>query len=347
MQGQAEDDWGIIDGGTCRAVGVGSGVTGHGGDLILIDDPVKSHREAFSAAYREMVWNWYLNDLRSRRNNLATTPQIVIGTRWHKDDLIGRILANAEPGEWLEIRIPAIAGEHDPLGRMPGESINPVRLPIRELLREKKLLGRRFDALFQQMPIDESGAMFDVDKLIEVPDVPIMAHRVRFWDRAASDGKGDWTVGVLMAYDDNGMAWIEDVVRGRWSAEEVRRTMRRTLMQDTNRYGNLGRYRLSTCFEREPGGDGKTAADDIVRQMAPFVIFADRPADNKTARASGFAIQVNAGNVRMKIAEWNADYTDELSRFVADVDNGQDDQVDASSGAFNKLAIENLQVSIR
>lgn len=315
-------------------------------NCLILDDAVKSHREAFSAAYRAMVWNWYLNDLRSRRNNLAKAPQIVIGTRWHTDDLIGRILANAEPGEWLEIRIPAIAGENDPLGRQPGESINPDRLPIKELMREKRLLGRRFDALFQQNPIDESGAMFNTEKLVEVDAVPIMAHRCRFWDRAASEGTGDFTVGVLMAYDDNGIAWVEDVIRGQWASDEVRRKMRKTLEEDTKKYGNLGRYKLTTCFEREPGGDGKTAAADIVRMMAPFVIYAEQPSDNKTARVSGFAIQVNAGNVRMKVAEWNDEYVNELSRFVADVDNGQDDQADASGACFNKLAIENAMVTI-
>ncbi len=122
--------------------------------------------------------------------------------------------------------------------------------------------------------------------------------------------------------------------------------MREVLEEDTRKYGNLGRYRLTTCFESDPGGDGKTAAADIIRMMAPYIIQAERPSDNKTARASGFAIQVNAGNVRMKVADWNPDYTDELSRFVADVDNGQDDQVDGSSGGFNKLAIENAMVTI-
>jgi predicted phage terminase large subunit-like protein len=81
--------------------------------------------------------------------------------------------------------------------------------------------------------------------------------------------------------------------------------------------------------------------------MAPYEIFSDRAADNKTARASGFAIQWNAGNVRVLEAEWVDEFKDELSRFVPDVDNGQDDQVDAASGAFNKLAIENAIVSIR
>jgi len=348
MYGQAEDDWGNVQGGTCRAVGVGSGITGHGADLILTDDPIKSHKEAFSAAYRAQVWNWYLNDLRSRRNNLATTPQIIIGTRWHRSDLIGNILSHAEPGEWQEISIPAIAEENDPLGRLPGESINPIRLPIKELLREKKLLGSRFDSLFQQKPIDESGALFNIDKLVHVPHVPLPMHRVRFWDRAASEGRGDWTVGLLMGYDDNGISWIEDVIRGRWASDEVRRVMKRTLESDLQKYGNLGRYKLKTWFEREPGGDGKTSADDIVRMMAPYEIYADRPSDNKTARAAGFAIQVNAGNVRvLEDTPWRSDFEDELSRFVADVDNGNDDQIDSASGCFNKLAIENAIVTIR
>jgi predicted phage terminase large subunit-like protein len=285
--------------------------------------------------------------LRTRRNDLAKTPTIVIATRWHRDDLIGRILQEADEGEWLEIRIPAIARENDPLGREVGESINPDRLPIKSLERERRLMGPRFDSLYQQDPIDEAGSMFDIDKIDRVLATPIEAHRVRFWDRAASVGAGDYTVGVLMAYDKEGVIWIEDIIRDRISKDAVRKRMKDTLVDDLERYGKNPAWSFKTYFEREPAGDGKTAAEDIIRDMAPYPIYSDRASDNKTARSAGFAVAVNASNVKMKIAPWNREFVDELARFVAGIDNKQDDQVDAASGAYNKLVIDNAIVTVR
>lgn len=345
---EAQDEWTTAHGGSVLAVGVGSGVTGRGGNLILIDDPVKSVEEAFSKAYRERVWNWFLSDLRTRRNVLGRTPMIVIATRWHTDDLIGKIHQNSEPGEWVDICIPGIAEEHDILGRQPGESINPTRLPIAELQREKRLMGPRFDALYQGKPINESGALFNIEKFgAPIDAAPILAHRVRFWDRAASAGSGDWTVGALVAYDSDGIAYIEDVIRERLTADAVRVRMKQTLITDLEKYGNIRGYTYKCYFEREPGGDGKTAADDITRSMAPYPIYSDRPTDNKTARSAGYAVAVNAGNIRLIKGSWVKELLDEHVRFMPDTDNKHDDIVDACAGAFNKLAIENAIVTVR
>lgn len=343
---EALDQWSNIQGGRVLAVGVGSGVNGKGSDISIIDDAVKSHAEAFSKAYRDRCWNWYSSDIRTRRANLSSTPIIVIGTRWHSDDLIGRILSTAEPGEWTEVCIPAIAEEGDPLGRAVGESINPVRLSLPALERERKILGPRFDSLYMGRPIDESGTMFDIDKIVIVEDVPIKANRVRFWDTAASEGKGDWTVGILGVYDEDGIFWIEDMIRDRVERAAVRKRMKETLISDLERYTMKGTD-FKTYFEREPAGDGKTSAEDTIKYMAPWPIYSDRPSDNKTARSAGFSVAVNAGNVRMKRAAWNKDLLDELARFVAGIDNKQDDIVDACSGAYNKLAIDNAIVTIR
>lgn len=343
----AEDEWSTVDGGSVRAVGVGSGVTGHGADLILVDDPTKSISEAFSKAYRDRVYNWYISDLRTRRNHLHSTPTLVIATRWHDQDLIGQILENSDPGEWEVINIPAIAQENDPLGREPGESINPVRLPLASLERERRLLGVRFDALYMGKPINESGTMFEIDKIVIVDETPRIANRVRFWDTAASEGKGDWTVGVLAAYDSDGIFWIEDMIRDRISRADVRKRMKDTLIDDLDRYGKIKGTDFKTYFEREPAGDGKTSAEDTIKYMAPYPIYSDRPSDNKTARSAGFSVAVNAGNVRMKRAPWNRDLLDELARFVAGIDNKNDDIVDSCSGGYNRLAIDNAIVTIR
>jgi predicted phage terminase large subunit-like protein len=100
-------EWETEAGGGIRAVGVGAGVTGLGADLILIDDPVKSREEAESQTYRDRVWDWYRDDLYTRQEpNCAI---ILVMTRWHEDDLAGRILASEEGPSWRVVRIPALA----------------------------------------------------------------------------------------------------------------------------------------------------------------------------------------------------------------------------------------------
>src|SRR5690606_7886659 len=85
----------------------GGGITGFGGDLILIDDPVKSSEEAESPTYRERAWEWYQGTLRTRLEPGGAI--VVIGTRWHEDDLIGRLLASDE--DWTLLHLPAIDDE--------------------------------------------------------------------------------------------------------------------------------------------------------------------------------------------------------------------------------------------
>lgn len=102
-------EWETAAGGGVKAVGVGAGITGFGGDLVVIDDPVKSRREANSPVFRERVWDWYRDDIHTRLEPGAAV--ILIQTRWHDDDLAGRLLKDAEDGgeKWEVVRLPALA----------------------------------------------------------------------------------------------------------------------------------------------------------------------------------------------------------------------------------------------
>lgn len=155
----AVEDWETEAGGGLRAVGVGGGITGMGGDLILIDDPVKNREEANSLAYREKVWDWYTDDLSTRMEPGAMI--ILIMTRWHEDDLAGRILASEDGPNWTVINMPALAevpdGEVDELGRVDGEALCPQRYDRDALLAIKKVLGASFEALYQQHPSAVEG----------------------------------------------------------------------------------------------------------------------------------------------------------------------------------------------
>ena len=118
---QAAGRWQLETGGEYYAVGVGQAVVGFRGDLIVLDDPVRSREEAYSEISRRNLWEWFNTELRTR---LRPGGRIVlIMTRWHDDDLAGRLLAEAEKGgeRWETLILPAVAEEDDPIGRKPGE----------------------------------------------------------------------------------------------------------------------------------------------------------------------------------------------------------------------------------
>lgn len=324
----AVEEWETNNGGSLRAVGVGGGITGQGGDLIVIDDPVKSREEADSLAYRDRVWDWYTNDLYTRQEPGCAI--VLIMTRWHKDDLAGRILASDDGPQWMVINLPAEAEENDPLGRSVGEALCPDRFDLAKLADIKRVMGRDYYALYQQRPQAREGGMFKDHWLPLCEAVPAQAQRVRWWDRAATAGAGDYTAGVLVAYADG--AWfIEDVVRGQWSSGERDRIILNTAQKDRARYGNV----VKIWAEQEPGSSGKDKAVDFVKMLAGFPVNAEPSTGSKIARAEALSKQAEWGNVHVLRAAWTSAFLNEMTDFPT---GGHDDQVDAAASAFNKLA---------
>lgn len=323
-------DWETTAGGGVRAAGVGSGVTGTGANLIIIDDPVKSREEANSEAYRERVWEWYTDDLYTRREPGA--QQCLIQTRWHEDDLAGRILASEDAPNWTVLSLPAEAEANDPLGRGPGEPLWPERFDNAALAGIRTVLGSwSYAALYQQRPMPAEGGMFKRHWFEVVPAVPFEGERVRYWDRAATAGDGDYTVGVLMGRN-GGLFYVEDVVRGQWSSGERDRVILATAERDAERYGKAG---VRVVGEQEPGSSGKDVSAAFARLLAGYPVHSEPVSRNKETRADPLAAQAEAGNVKVMRAAWNAAWFDELCAFPM----GQhDDQVDATDGAFNRLA---------
>lgn len=341
MDRQAADDWETTKGGGMRAVGVGAGVTGEGGDLIVIDDPVKSREEANSLTYRNKVWDWYTDDLYTRLEPGGAI--VLIMTRWHEDDLAGRILMSDEAALWTVIRIPANAesqaerdeyhekiglpiGQPDPLGRSPGQATCPERYDESRLKRIKTVLGNSYYALYQQRPTAREGDMFKRVWFEIVDNIPEKVKRVRYWDKAGTQAGGDFTAGVKIARSEDGIFYIEDVTKGQWSAGQRERIIKQTAEAD-----GVG---TEIHIEQEPGSGGKESAESTVRNLAGFKVRADRVTGDKVTRAEPFAAQCEAGNVKILRGKWNYDYLEQLTAFP----NGtHDDDVDASSGAFNKL----------
>lgn len=154
--------WGVQGhhGGMTTA-GVGGPLTGKGADVLIIDDPVKNDKEANSQVYRDAAWEWFRATAYTRIEPGGSC--IVIMTRWHEDDLVGRLLAEMADGgeQWEVINLPAIAGEDDLLGRQPGQPLWPERFGLKELGRIKRLLGSYWwAALYQQTPQAEDGEIF-------------------------------------------------------------------------------------------------------------------------------------------------------------------------------------------
>ena len=159
QQSAARDRWDIqgFNGGMMTA-GVGGAITGKGADLLIIDDPVKNAEEAQSKTYRDKTYDWYRSTAYTRLEPGGAV--IIIQTRWHEEDLSGKLLKE-EPDKWTVISLPAIAEGEDILGRKKGDSLFPSRYDVESLQDIKNTLGSYwFNALYQQRPQPDGGSIF-------------------------------------------------------------------------------------------------------------------------------------------------------------------------------------------
>ena len=279
---QAAGHWQTTGKGEYFAAGIRGPLTGRRADLVIIDDPIKSQAEADSPVLRERIWNWYRSDLTTR---LKPKGRIVlIMTRWHEDDLAGRLLAQ-NPAEWHVIRLPALAEENDPLGRAPGAALWPEWEDEAALLRKRDTVGERtWSALFQQSPRPIVGSLFKTDciDILDVPPTRSAGQVVRAWDLAATVATGgndpDWTVGVKLGRDDSGRFIVLDVVRLRGSPHEVEAAIAEAARID-------GRS-VTIGLPEDPGQAGKHQVTYLARRLAGHRIDASRETGAKTTRAA-------------------------------------------------------------
>lgn len=317
-------------GGTYYATSVRGPVTGRRADLILIDDPIKSSLEADSAPARDRLWDWYRSDLLTR---LRPGGRIVlVMTRWHPDDLGGRLLAGSDT--WCTLRLPALAEPDDPLGRNEGQPLWPEWEGVESINRKRLALGdRAFAALFQQSPTAPGGRLFRPDRITIRDDDP-SGPSVRAWDLAASTrGNPDWTVGLRLVRTDQGFH-VADVVRLQGEPHAVEAAILRTAELD-------GRT-VPISLPQDPGQAGRHQATWLAGRLAGYRVDASPETGSKEIRASPVASQVNAGNLSLARAAWNGPFLEELQDFPA---GAKDDQVDALSRAFAHLV--NIPVPAR
>lgn len=208
--------WDTSTGGEYFAAGVGGAITGRRADLVVIDDPVRSREDADSELVRNKTWDWYKSDLYTR---LKPGGRIVlIQTRWHEDDLAGRLLADMAAGgdKWDVISLPALAEENDPLGRLPGAPLWPEWEDDEALARKRRAVGARdWSALYQQRPAPEEGDYFKAEWLRPYEKAPAR-ETLRVYgasDYAVTADGGDFTTHVVAGMDPEGRLYLLDLWR--------------------------------------------------------------------------------------------------------------------------------------
>ena len=339
------------------AAGVGGGLTGSGAHCLIIDDPIKNREEAESKSRRESIYEWYRSSAYTRLEDGGAI--VVMHTRWHPDDLAGRLLKamaiDKLADQWTILTLPAIwerdddpksnaerlmeglpPKQEDLLGRKEGEALWPEKYNEDDLEHIKANLGPyEWAALYQQLPYSRAGDFFKREWFVIVeqpPAIEQIVRRVRYWDKAGTSGGGDYTAGVLMSVTKDGVYWVEHVVR-----EQIGAALRDELIVETAKV-DLARpgVMVEVWHQQDPGSAGMDSAMATNRRLAEAGAYAmyETVSGSKEVRAGPWATMCAAGNVRLVKAGWNADFIEEHAAFP----KGHDDQVDAASGAFAKLA---------
>jgi predicted phage terminase large subunit-like protein len=362
-------DWHILDGkGYVLAVGVGGPITGHGFGLGIIDDPIENWAAGQSEALRERAWQWWQGTFKTRMWENSRT--VVMLTRWHDDDMAGRILRQEgrieEGGKWTVISYPALADHTeglDNIGREVGDPLAPSRYSKEYLHELRDDLGPHvWSAEYQQKPTKPEGDLFKIGRIqlvnaipAEIADVYLPEASERFpepfpvirqvfmgtraWDLAGSTKKTqkqdpDYTVGFLIAVLD-GNVYLLDMVREQMSPDQAEQMVKITAGTD----GKRVRVRI----EKEPGQSGLYQVNNYIKMLMGYDVEGLPATGDKMVRASPLASQVNAGNVFMLRALWNKFALNELAGFP---NAAHDDIVDAAAYAFNDQVVGEVWVKM-
>lgn len=348
--------WETTRGGSVISRSRGEGLTGRGAKVLVIDDPHKDFMDAHSAVQRETVWQWWLNVAQTRLQ--GATLVVVVMTRWHEDDLVGRLLSPDYPGDpadWEVVRLPALADSpNDLLGRAPGAPLlSPLEdedeeQAVQRWERVRRAVGSyTFSALYQQAPAPPSGSLFHMDHWRYWTDDPARADGERIvyvpperFDRAR------WVDSWDMAF--KGADTSDFVVGQRWCREGADRFLvaqargRWTFTQTIDRmlawsdglgpYGHLVHQRLV-----EDAANGTAIVDTLRSRVSGLKPI--RARISKEARARIVSPEIESGNVYLPLPSapgngWVADLLSELRQFPNDA---HDDQVDALTQALGHL----------
>lgn len=317
---QAAGRWALTSGAEYYAAGVGTGIAGFRAKLGIIDDPVRSRQDADSELIRDRIWDWYINDFKTRL--VPGASEILINTRWHEDDLAGRALQHQD---WRVISLPAIAEENDQLGREVGEPLwDDDSYGYGEQMQELRRTtpARTWSALYQQRPAPEEGDYFKADWLRpydRAPDPKTMRVYGGSDYAVTSDG-GDHTVHAVVGLDPEGRMYLLDL----WRKQAASDIWIESFCDLVSQWKPVG-------WAEEQGQIKSGVGPFLERRMRErrsYVVREQFPTrGDKAVRAQSIRGRMALEGLYVPInAPWYADFRSELLSFPA---GKHDDQVDA------------------
>lgn len=328
--------------GAMVATSIAGSITGKGGDRIVIDDP-HHPMQIDSDVQRDAALEYFRRTLSTRLDDRKRGAIVVVMQRLHERDLAACCLELGYVHVCLPAEAEVLTKIHFPRSkrvqiRDAGDLLWPGRDGPSELAEQRTVLGPTdYAAQYQQQPSPAGGGLFKqewfADKFVDA--APLVARRTRGWDTAGTEGAGDWTCGVRIA-EANGIFYVEDVQRQQLGPNGVDALIRVTAETD-------GRG----CCQREEKEGGSAGAAVIAartKTLAGFDYAGVEISGSKVTRCKPFRAQCEAGNVRIVRGAWNAEYVNELCRFPT---AAHDDQVDASSCAFNAVLMEPVPFDYR
>jgi predicted phage terminase large subunit-like protein len=331
QRSSAADHWDIYGhAGGMDTAGAGGSITGKGANVLLIDDPVKSGERANSPFMRDKLWDWYRSTAYTRLEPQGAV--ILIMTRWHPDDLAGKLLKQMESGgeAWEVVSLPAVAEDDDPLGRAPGQALWPERFSKEELEEKKKAVSPFWwSAEYQQQPVPREGALFQRDWFEWITDYPRDVNLARYWDPAATKN-GDYTAGALVGEKD-GIYYLVNMQRVQESPAGVAQLIRQTAKCD-RKLGNVAIF-----MEQEPGSAGAHMIDNYARNVLKGYPFkGNKASGSKIVRAHPVSSAAELGNIKLVTGRWNTAFLDEAEVFPY---GEYDDQIDALSMSYCSILV--------
>jgi predicted phage terminase large subunit-like protein len=307
------------EGGLMKFVGRGGGLTGRGADLLIIDDPIKDREEADSKSVRDKMWSWFTEAAMTRL--MPGGRVVIIMTRWHEDDLIGRLTdprnpcySKEEAENWSILALPAIATEGDPMGRQVGEALWPDQFPIDVLDKIKRLNARGFSALYQGQPTPDDGDFFKRDWLKTYDSPDKIPQNIRIYaasDHAVSVAQdADKTVLMCVGVDEEDNIWVlPDIFWRRAQTDTVCDGML-----------ELMKRRKPIMWRAEKGHISKAIGPFLRKRMHEERIYCPieevTPVKDKQTRAQAIRGRMAMGKVFFpKFATWWPEAENELLKF--------------------------------
>jgi len=330
----AADEWKLTAGGSVKTVGVGGDIMGRHPDILILDDLIKSRKEADSPTYRKSTWEWVQTSAVTRLK--PNGVMVVIGTPWHEDDILARIQRESESGSGIKfdiLRLPALAQEDDPLGRALDEPLWPEHWPDDPNYTQRKKGLSRYDwaALYQVSPSPEGGGILKRTDWRGWTKLPLDPDQwIQSWDFGLKDNQtSNYTVGQVWCRK-GAEFYLVDATRGQFSTPEVINEVRRF----------SGRYPQAVAKLFEDTAMGPSVKAMLQREIPGIIPI--KPTSGKRARVATVEPVLNANNLYVPQREdgtqeeWVKDFIEECAQFKG-VKGDTDDQVDAFTQAITHM----------